>query len=113
MLILIYVASLGRCKRCCGHFQVFLFDLSFRSGRCNFPLGMEDGRIRDKDITASDFHVDSSAAHFARFNSHKGAGAWCHPSIAKDNENEYLQVFFVSFLIALLMGSFDIFRRFV
>ena len=53
---------------------------------------MEDGRIGDGDITATAHHVDLSAAHYARLNSNKGAGAWCHSSIDKDDRDQYLQV---------------------
>ena len=59
---------------------------------CNFPLGMEDGRIKDDQITATAHHVDSSAAHFSRLNGVNGAGAWCHSSIDKDERDQYLQV---------------------
>ena len=53
---------------------------------------MEDGRIKDDQITATAHHVDSSAAHFARLNGVNGAGAWCHSSIDKDERDQYLQV---------------------
>ena len=59
---------------------------------CNYPLGMEDGRIKDDQITATAHHVDSSAAHFGRLNGVNGAGAWCHSSIDKDERDQYLQV---------------------
>ena len=60
--------------------------------QCNYPLGMEDGRIHDNQITATAHHVDSSAAHYARLNGVSGAGAWCHSSIDKDERDQYLQV---------------------
>lgn len=53
---------------------------------------MEDGRIADADISATDHHVSSSAARFARLNNQEGAGAWCHSSIDKNDENEFLEV---------------------
>ena len=53
---------------------------------------MEDGRVEDQDITATDHHTESSSAHYSRLNSNKGAGAWCHSSIDKDDSEQYLQV---------------------
>ena len=62
---------------------------------------MEDGRIGDGDITATAHHVDLSAAHYARLNSNKGAGAWCHSSIDKDDRDQYLQVSFNLFRVQI------------
>ncbi|CAG5108711.1 Oidioi.mRNA.OKI2018_I69.chr1.g3920.t1.cds [Oikopleura dioica] len=59
---------------------------------CDFPLGVEDGRIPDRNFKASKSHADSAAAHYARLNNEDGAGAWCHPTISPEDLNEYLQI---------------------
>ena len=53
---------------------------------------MESGRIKDDKIYATSSHVESSSARFARLNSQKGAGAWCHASIERNQRDQYLQV---------------------
>ena len=53
---------------------------------------MENGRIKDDKIYATSSHVESSSARFARLNSEKGAGAWCHASIERNQRDQYLQV---------------------
>ena len=60
---------------------------------CNFPLGMEDGSIKDNQITATMHHAETSAAKYSRLNNRDGAGAWCHPTVDKGDETQYLQVF--------------------
>ncbi|XP_028395191.1 uncharacterized protein LOC114519267 isoform X2 [Dendronephthya gigantea] len=52
---------------------------------CNGPLGMENGKISDSQITASSFSPGNEPAR-ARF---RHSGAWCP---AKANKNEYLQI---------------------
>ena len=56
------------------------------------PLGVEDGRIPDANFRASRSHAEISAPFYARLNSKEGAGAWCHPTVASEDRNEYLQV---------------------
>ncbi|KAM4576078.1 discoidin domain-containing receptor 2 isoform 1-T1 [Odontesthes bonariensis] len=58
---------------------------------CRFPLGMEDGRIKDEDITASSYWHNSTGPQFARLNREEGDGAWC-PKGQEPSDNQYLQV---------------------
>ena len=53
---------------------------------------MENGEIGDDQITATKWHADTSAAKYSRYNTEQGAGAWCHPTISKDDHTQYLQV---------------------
>lgn len=60
--------------------------------QCRYPLGMEDGRIKNDDITASSQWHETTGPQFARLNREEGDGAWCpagqlHPSVV-----QYLQV---------------------
>ena len=56
---------------------------------------MEDGQIKDNQITASSIHDSDHAEVHARLNrpggSGRGAGAWC---VRSNNQNEWIQVDF-------------------
>ena len=56
---------------------------------CNYPLGMEDGRIQNSQLTASSQWDATLAPAHARLNGETGAGAW-HPAVA--DTNEWIQV---------------------
>ncbi|KAM9742989.1 discoidin domain-containing receptor 2 isoform 2-T3 [Menidia menidia] len=60
-------------------------------GHCRFALGMEDGRIRDQDITASSYWYPTTGPQYARLNREEGDGAWC-PKGQKPPDSQYLQV---------------------
>lgn len=56
---------------------------------CRYALGMEDGRIKDNDITASSQWHETTGPQYGRLNREEGDGAWC-PKV--DLETHYLQV---------------------
>eukprot|EP00092_Neocalanus_flemingeri_P009618 GFUD01010354.1.p1 GENE.GFUD01010354.1~~GFUD01010354.1.p1 ORF type:complete len:424 (+),score=128.92 GFUD01010354.1:116-1387(+) len=65
------------------------------SPNCSQPLGMEDGRISDSQITASSSYQDNLVgASKARLNSEVGGGAWCPRSVirSQDDLKEYLEI---------------------
>ncbi|XP_008335937.2 discoidin domain-containing receptor 2-like [Cynoglossus semilaevis] len=57
---------------------------------CRFALGMEDGRIKDNDITASSQWYETTGPKYARFNREEGDGAWCPKG--EPSDSQYLQV---------------------
>ena len=59
---------------------------------CNYPLGVESGAIPDEQITATKSHAETAAPKYARLNTKEGAGAWCHPYIDREDDQQYLQV---------------------
>ena len=59
---------------------------------CNYPLGVESGAIPDEQITATKSHAETAAPKYARLNTKDGAGAWCHPYIDREDDQQYLQV---------------------
>ena len=87
-------------RRCISSLYIYFIKVISTQGVVlgNYPLGMEDGRIEDQDITATDHHTESSAAHYSRLNSNKGAGAWCHSSVDRDDSEQYLQVGVLHFI---------------
>uniref|UniRef100_A0A3P8VPI4 receptor protein-tyrosine kinase n=1 Tax=Cynoglossus semilaevis TaxID=244447 RepID=A0A3P8VPI4_CYNSE len=54
---------------------IYLFILSSVAAHCRFALGMEDGRIKDNDITASSQWYETTGPKYARFNPEEGDGA--------------------------------------
>uniref|UniRef100_A0A673B3X5 receptor protein-tyrosine kinase n=1 Tax=Sphaeramia orbicularis TaxID=375764 RepID=A0A673B3X5_9TELE len=59
---------------------------------CRYALGMEDGRIRDQDITASSHWYQTTGPQYARFNREDGDGAWCPEGQLEPTDSQYLQV---------------------
>ncbi|XP_008297712.1 discoidin domain-containing receptor 2 [Stegastes partitus] len=59
---------------------------------CRYALGMEDGRIRDDDITASSQWYETTGPQYARLNREEGDGAWCPEGQLEPSDSQYLQV---------------------
>ncbi|XP_062310050.1 discoidin domain-containing receptor 2 [Osmerus eperlanus] len=59
---------------------------------CRYPLGMEDGRITDNDITASRQWHETTGPQYARLNREDGNGAWCPADLLQPSDTHYLQV---------------------
>ncbi|XP_055515949.1 discoidin domain-containing receptor 2-like [Leucoraja erinacea] len=74
-------------------------------GLCRYALGMQDGKIRDEDITASSECHGSTAAHFARLEEERGDGAWCPVVMLYPDSTEYLQIDLHSLTFITLFGT--------
>ncbi|CAB1419859.1 unnamed protein product [Pleuronectes platessa] len=59
---------------------------------CRYALGMEDGRIKDDDITASSQWYETTGPRYARLNREEGEGAWCPEGQLEPSDSQYLQV---------------------
>uniref|UniRef100_A0AAY4BTD9 receptor protein-tyrosine kinase n=1 Tax=Denticeps clupeoides TaxID=299321 RepID=A0AAY4BTD9_9TELE len=59
---------------------------------CRYPLGMEDGRIKDTDISASSQWYETTGPQFARLNREEGDGAWCPAGPLEPADVQYLQL---------------------
>ncbi|XP_018584257.1 discoidin domain-containing receptor 2 isoform X3 [Scleropages formosus] len=59
---------------------------------CRYPLGMEDGRIKDDDITASSQWYDTTGPQYARMNREEGDGAWCPAGPLEPTDVQFLQL---------------------
>ncbi|KAL0979844.1 hypothetical protein UPYG_G00190560 [Umbra pygmaea] len=59
---------------------------------CRYPLGMEDGRIKDHDITASSQWYETTGPQFGRLNREEGDGAWCPAGLLEPAVKQYLQI---------------------
>uniref|UniRef100_A0A4W6G3N1 Discoidin domain-containing receptor 2 n=1 Tax=Lates calcarifer TaxID=8187 RepID=A0A4W6G3N1_LATCA len=53
---------------------------------------MEDGRIKDDDITASSQWYETTGPQYARLNREEGDGAWCPEGQLEPSDSQYLQV---------------------
>uniref|UniRef100_A0A671UIF7 Discoidin domain-containing receptor 2 n=1 Tax=Sparus aurata TaxID=8175 RepID=A0A671UIF7_SPAAU len=62
------------------------------SSHCRYALGMEDGRIKDDDITASSHWYETTGPQYARLNREEGDGAWCPEGQLEPSDSQYLQV---------------------
>uniref|UniRef100_A0A8C7LVT9 Discoidin domain-containing receptor 2 n=1 Tax=Oncorhynchus mykiss TaxID=8022 RepID=A0A8C7LVT9_ONCMY len=65
---------------------------SSTAAHCRYPLGMEDGRIKDHDITASSQWYETTGPQYARLNREEGDGAWCPAGLLQPSDTQYLQV---------------------
>uniref|UniRef100_H2MRX7 Discoidin domain-containing receptor 2 n=1 Tax=Oryzias latipes TaxID=8090 RepID=H2MRX7_ORYLA len=74
-------------------------------GHCRFPLGMEDGRVKDKDITASSKWYETTGPQFARLNREDGDGAWCPEGQLQHSDTQYLQVDLSVLTFLTLVGT--------
>uniref|UniRef100_A0AAQ5XTU7 Discoidin domain-containing receptor 2 n=1 Tax=Amphiprion ocellaris TaxID=80972 RepID=A0AAQ5XTU7_AMPOC len=61
----------------------------FCLSHCRYALGMEDGRIKDDDITASSQWYETTGPQYARS---EGDGAWCPEGQLEPSDSQYLQV---------------------
>ncbi|CAJ1069644.1 discoidin domain-containing receptor 2 isoform X1 [Xyrichtys novacula] len=59
---------------------------------CRYALGMEDGRIKNDDITASSQWYETTGPQYARLNREEGDGAWCPEGQLEPSDSQYLQV---------------------
>ena len=60
---------------------------------CLAPMGMENGDIKDTQISAtSSFQTHSVGPHRARLNRHEEGGAWCPKSYVSKDGSEYLEI---------------------
>uniref|UniRef100_A0A8C2AE17 receptor protein-tyrosine kinase n=1 Tax=Cyprinus carpio TaxID=7962 RepID=A0A8C2AE17_CYPCA len=59
---------------------------------CRYPLGMEDGRIKNDDITASSQWYETTGPQYARLNREEGDGAWCPAGQLQPSDVQYLQL---------------------
>uniref|UniRef100_A0A3P9AJP3 receptor protein-tyrosine kinase n=1 Tax=Esox lucius TaxID=8010 RepID=A0A3P9AJP3_ESOLU len=74
-------------------FWIFVLDsVSHSRTHCRYPLGMEDGRIKDHDITASSQWYETTGPQYARLNREEGDGAWCPAGLLQPSDTQYLQV---------------------
>uniref|UniRef100_A0A6Q2ZJB1 receptor protein-tyrosine kinase n=1 Tax=Esox lucius TaxID=8010 RepID=A0A6Q2ZJB1_ESOLU len=73
---------------CC----TFLMIIDGPQAHCRYPLGMEDGRIKDHDITASSQWYETTGPQYARLNREEGDGAWCPAGLLQPSDTQYLQV---------------------
>ena len=74
---------------CPAIFWFVLFSLD-----CLFPLGMEDGRIKDTQIMAPSSLNDTALPKYGRLNEKGGFGGWCSKRINRTGPffTQYLQV---------------------
>nr|XP_023020139.1 discoidin domain-containing receptor 2-like [Leptinotarsa decemlineata] len=69
------------------------FDEAFDPSQCIAPLGMENGAIRDSDITASSsFDKDNVGPQHGRVRTDKNGGAWCPQKQATTEPEEWIQL---------------------
>ncbi|XP_066509320.1 discoidin domain-containing receptor 2 [Hoplias malabaricus] len=61
-------------------------------GLCRYPLGMEDGRIKNDDITASSQWYDTTGPQYGRLNREEGDGAWCPAGQLQPSDVQFLQL---------------------
>ncbi|KAI5701181.1 hypothetical protein M8J75_006829 [Diaphorina citri] len=60
---------------------------------CGGALGLENGVIPDKDISASSAHDSSSVGpQFGRLRHDKNGGAWCPKHMVGNDGHEYIEV---------------------
>lgn len=59
---------------------------------CRYALGMEDGRIKDEDLTASSQWYETTGPQYARLNCEDGDGAWCPQGQLEPSDSQYLQI---------------------
>ncbi|KAJ8380316.1 hypothetical protein SKAU_G00010940 [Synaphobranchus kaupii] len=80
MLFLVLLVLQG-----CAHAQI-------DPAHCRYPLGMEDGRIKDDDITASSQWYETTGPQYARLNREEGDGAWCPAGLLQPTDVQFLQL---------------------
>uniref|UniRef100_A0A8D3B3Q1 Discoidin domain-containing receptor 2 n=1 Tax=Scophthalmus maximus TaxID=52904 RepID=A0A8D3B3Q1_SCOMX len=73
-------------------FLLLILQATAAVAHCRYALGMEDGRIRDDDITASSQWYETTGPQYARLNREEGEGAWCPEGQLEPSDSQYLQV---------------------
>ncbi|RVE68684.1 hypothetical protein OJAV_G00095350 [Oryzias javanicus] len=74
-------------------------------GHCRFPLGLEDGRVKDEDISASSEWYQTTGPQFARLNREDGDGAWCPEGQLEHSDSQFLQVDLKVLTFLTLVGT--------
>uniref|UniRef100_A0A8C9YJV8 receptor protein-tyrosine kinase n=1 Tax=Sander lucioperca TaxID=283035 RepID=A0A8C9YJV8_SANLU len=72
---------------------------------CRYALGMEDGRIKDDDITASSQWYETTGPQYARLNREEGDGAWCPEGQLEPSDSQYLQVDLGRLIFLTVVGT--------
>ncbi|XP_051776276.1 LOW QUALITY PROTEIN: epithelial discoidin domain-containing receptor 1 [Erpetoichthys calabaricus] len=72
---------------------------------CRYALGMQDGTIPDKAITASSSWSDSTEAKHGRLSTADGDGAWCPAGPVYPDNKEYIQVDLQQLHFITLVGT--------
>ncbi|XP_048857768.1 discoidin domain-containing receptor 2 isoform X2 [Brienomyrus brachyistius] len=72
---------------------------------CRYPLGMEDGRIKDDDITASSQWYDTTGPQYARMNREEGDGAWCPAGPLAPSDVQFLQLDLQQLTFLTIVGT--------
>uniref|UniRef100_A0A8C6KZF5 receptor protein-tyrosine kinase n=1 Tax=Nothobranchius furzeri TaxID=105023 RepID=A0A8C6KZF5_NOTFU len=72
---------------------------------CRYALGMEDGRIKDEDITASSQWYDTTGPQYARLHCDNGDGAWCPKGPLEPSDSQYLQIDLKKLTFLTLIGT--------
>ncbi|XP_013885188.1 discoidin domain-containing receptor 2 isoform X2 [Austrofundulus limnaeus] len=73
--------------------------------QCRYALGMEDGRIKDQDLSASSQWYDTTGPQNARLNCERGDGAWCPKGQLEPSDSQYLQIDLRRLTFLTLMGT--------
>uniref|UniRef100_A0A3Q4MTN5 receptor protein-tyrosine kinase n=1 Tax=Neolamprologus brichardi TaxID=32507 RepID=A0A3Q4MTN5_NEOBR len=71
-------------------FSSFSYRPSASNPHCRYPLGMEDGRIKDDALKASSQWHETTGPQYARLNREEGDGAWCPAALP--SVSQYLEV---------------------
>uniref|UniRef100_A0A8C9YTC6 receptor protein-tyrosine kinase n=1 Tax=Sander lucioperca TaxID=283035 RepID=A0A8C9YTC6_SANLU len=66
---------------------------------------MEDGRIKDDDITASSQWYETTGPQYARLNREEGDGAWCPEGQLEPSDSQYLQVDLGRLIFLTVVGT--------
>ncbi|XP_069039259.1 discoidin domain-containing receptor 2 isoform X2 [Lepisosteus oculatus] len=72
---------------------------------CRYPLGMQDGRIKDDDITASSHWYESTGPQYARLEREEGDGAWCPAGLLQPTDVQYLQIDLRQLVFLTVVGT--------
>ncbi|XP_051535726.1 discoidin domain-containing receptor 2 [Myxocyprinus asiaticus] len=73
--------------------------------QCRYPLGMEDGRIKNDDITASSQWYETTGPQYARLNREEGDGAWCPAGQLQPSDVQYLQLDLRQLVFLTIVGT--------
>uniref|UniRef100_A0A8C9YQB4 receptor protein-tyrosine kinase n=1 Tax=Sander lucioperca TaxID=283035 RepID=A0A8C9YQB4_SANLU len=76
-----------------------------KAPHCRYALGMEDGRIKDDDITASSQWYETTGPQYARLNREEGDGAWCPEGQLEPSDSQYLQVDLGRLIFLTVVGT--------
>ena len=63
-----------------------------KSPKCNSPLGVSDGSLKDSHLKASSSYSPAVGAHNGRLGTERGGGAWCPKNLVSPEREEWLEV---------------------